>query len=257
MLLLPTDPREDRSVKITLDRAVDLLLKSIAMEETSLEKLLEMEQKKVLTTLARCKCDSGMLEAKRSVNEMSESIAQLQMLLRNKMKQVCKLRPCASPHCLPGPCCGPGCSVMGEGKGIIGNTDDSYCHQTASVYTFFPCGDRKNGTLRYRVGDSCRGLHLHACNRNVTLHCCTDGSRQIVVDGAGRIKLYSEREPEQIGTASFTLTVKQGKLGDLAFRMELTGRGALCLKHDSGWVKVDSQCSHLRVKWCQQGSVGK
>lgn len=242
---------------MTLDRAVDLLLKSIAMEETSLEKLLEMEQKKVLAVLSQCKCGSGTRAVNRSVDEMVETIAQLQLLLRNKMKQVWALRPCSSPHCLPGPCCGPGCSVMGEGKGIIGNTDDSYCHQTASVYTFFPCGDRKNGTLRYRVGDSCRGLHLYACNRNVTLHCRTDGSRQIVVDGAGRIKLYSEREPEQIGTASFTLTVKQGKLGDLAFRMELTGRGALCLKHDSGWVQVDSQCSRLRVRWCQQGSVGK
>lgn len=264
MLLPPTDPKADRSVKITLDEAVNLLLKSIAMEESSLSKLLEIEQGKVLTALSQCRCGTaalrGGLEVNRSVEEMVQTITQLQTLLQLKLKQAEVLCPCNTPSTcpwLPETCHGPGCSVVGEGKGIVGNTDDSYCHLPVSVYTFFPCGDRKNGTFRYRIGDSCRGLHLYACDRNVTLHCPSDGSHQIVVDGAGRVKVYGDQEPEQAGTASFTLTVDQGETGTLTFRMELIGRGALCLNHDSGWVKVDNQRPHLRIKRCERGNVAK
>ena len=34
----------------------------------------------------------------------------------------------------------------------------------------------------------------------------------------------------------------------MAFRMELSARGTLCLEHDSGWVKVEEQASTLRIK---------
>ena len=259
MLLPSTVPEQERSVEITLDEAINLLLKSIAMEERSLSKLLDVEREKVLEVLDRCRCGGGTLwdalEVNRSVDDILKTIAQLQMLLQFKLKNVQELRPRATPEpcsCLCAPCEGPGCSMMGKGRGCVCNCDDPYYDLPVSVYTFLPCGDRKNGTLRYLIGDSDLGLHLYACDRNVTLHCPAEGSRQIVVDGVGRLKVRDNQGGEQTGTASFTLTVEPGERGTLAFRMELSARGTLCLEHDSGWVKVDGQVSDLRIKICRK-----
>ena len=248
-------PEQERSVEITLDEAVSLLLKSIAMEEISLSKLMDVERRKVKEALVRCRCGDGSwkdtLKLNKSADDTLKTIAQLQMLLQFKLKNVQELLPCTSmPSCFCrcGSCVESGCSVMGEGKGCVCNRDDAFFHSPASVYVFLPWGDRKNNTIRYVVGDSCQGLHLYACAHNVTMRCSPDSLRQVVVCGAGRLKRRGVQEEQETGTASFTLTIERGETGAMAFRMELSARGTLCLEHDSGWVKVEEQASTLRIK---------
>lgn len=254
MFLPLIDSKGEQSDRITSEKAVELLLQSIALEEASLSQLLDV--------LSRRKCgetQSDTAEIGRSMDDMAQTVAQLQMLLqlkRNSIQDWLSGMDLPSCPCLPGPCKGPGCSVMGEGRGIARGCDDAYGNAPAAVYLFFLCGDQRNGTLRYQIGDSRACLHLYACDRNVTLHCPADGGRQIVISGVGRLRMRGDQESEQTGTATFTLTLEQGETGALAFRMELSARSPLCLQHDSGWVKVEDQISQLRIKWCERGKTG-
>ena len=253
MFLPPTIPDLDQLEEITLEDAVNLLLKSIAMEEISLSKLMDAERSKVLCALNHCKCGTGtlrdVLEINRSAEDMMKTIIQLQMLLRFKLKNVQELLPCPALPCLL-PKRGSTCCMRGTGKGCVQNREDTFYHCPASIYAFLPCGNSQNGTIRYIVGNNCDGLYLYACDRNVRVRCREGCSDQIVVYGEGRIRKCSARQPEQTGTVSFHLTVTDREGEVPTFRMVLTSTENLSFEHDSGWVKIDWQDSDLHMKIC-------
>ena len=162
MFLPPTIPDLDQLEEITLEDAVNLLLKSIAMEEISLSKLMDAERSKVLCALNHCKCGTGtlrdVLEINRSAEDMMKTIIQLQMLLRFKLKNVQELLPCSALPCLL-PKRGSTCCMRGTGKGCVQNREDTFYHCPASIYAFLPCGNSQNGTIRYIVGASESAVH--------------------------------------------------------------------------------------------------
>lgn len=256
MYIPPGIPGADQLDALTRSDAVDLLLRSIAMEEMNLSKLTDTERGKVLYALQQYRCGKEplcrALEINRSVDEGIRTIAQLQMLLRFKRKAVQELVSCPKPDqppCRQKKSCF-GCGLRGTGRGNVENHEDCFDHCPISIYAFLPCVDPQNATIRYIVGDRCQRLYLYACDRNVKVRYGEVRPDQLTVYGKGRVRKYCGQELEQTEIASFQLTVKGQAEEVRSLRMELTAVETPTLIHDSGWVTVAGQCSDLRRSSC-------
>ncbi|WP_129588157.1 hypothetical protein [Clostridium minihomine] len=89
---------------LTRDQALNMLLSSIAMEELALSNIMNAESEKIKYILGKESqtCPQEVIEVNNSVTSLLETVAQLQMLLKNKMEKVLDKIP--SPPPPPKPC---------------------------------------------------------------------------------------------------------------------------------------------------------
>jgi len=90
------------------DQAINAIISSIAAEETALSLLISAESKKIEYVLARARANGCsekelcmILEVNNSVNSMMGRVAEIQMILKNKLALVTGLLP--RPPCPPQP----------------------------------------------------------------------------------------------------------------------------------------------------------
>lgn len=107
---MPNIPDITPEINITLEGAVNLLLKSIAEEEISMSKLMEAEKDKILYVLNEYKnnkAEAGdILAINDSVDKTIKDLIKMQMLLQFKLDSVKNLipKPCPCPSPPPKPC---------------------------------------------------------------------------------------------------------------------------------------------------------
>ena len=122
---MPSFPEIDP--EITCDRALNMILASIAMEELALSHIINAEGEKLQYVLGTLETNRGkkydideVLKINQSVASLLDSVSHNQMLLKNKMdkaihalSEVCPGRPCPpDPPCPPEPsCCACKCSA--------------------------------------------------------------------------------------------------------------------------------------------------
>lgn len=109
---------------LTREQALNMILVSIAMEETALSHIIEAEHEKIGHILkcrekSACYCDlDNILEVNKSVSCMLEKIADLQVILKNKMEKAIEAfpKPLPPPEPYPPPkpsplvcCCTASC----------------------------------------------------------------------------------------------------------------------------------------------------
>ena len=100
-------PRFPNMDELTLEKAVNSILTSIAMEELALSHILNAEGEKIQFVLAqKCADTQAVIELNESVSALIDRICDLQLILKSKMrlaKEMVKLRP----HCS----CSAGCAT--------------------------------------------------------------------------------------------------------------------------------------------------
>ncbi len=89
---------------LTREKALNMILTSIAMEETALSRVIEAESDKLRHILACDDCcdDVAVLAVNKSIHSVLEMVMQTQIILKGKMEKVLE----ASPPC---PCGGQPC----------------------------------------------------------------------------------------------------------------------------------------------------
>ena len=79
---MPQFPKLD----MTLDQSLNSILASIAMEEAALSHILNAEGEKIQYALASCADLDQVMKINRSVTDLVESILDLQIVLKSKMR---------------------------------------------------------------------------------------------------------------------------------------------------------------------------
>lgn len=111
---MPKFPEMDP--EMTCDRALNMILASIAMEEVALSHIINAEGEKIQYVLGTLEKSSDkkpevdeVLKVNQSVTNLLDSVSQYQMILKNKMdktihalSEICPGPP--KPPCPPGPC---------------------------------------------------------------------------------------------------------------------------------------------------------
>lgn len=94
---------------LTREQALNMILVSIALEETALSHIIEAEREKIESVLdclreSDCHCDvQNVLLVNNSAARMLERVLDIQMILKNKMDMALEAMPKPCP-CLPCPC---------------------------------------------------------------------------------------------------------------------------------------------------------
>ena len=110
---MPTFP--PKGADLTREQALTMIVASIAMEESSLSRIIDAEGEKlrcIIEKMDPCACPEDLLEVNRSVTKLLDVVAQNQLLLRNKLALALDAgEPCCPKPC-PNPCpkpCPPAC----------------------------------------------------------------------------------------------------------------------------------------------------
>jgi len=71
---------------LTFEQAINSILTSIAMEEAALSHILNAEGEKIQYVLANCACIDDVIRTNESVKDLVDSISDLQLTLKSKMR---------------------------------------------------------------------------------------------------------------------------------------------------------------------------
>ena len=111
----------NRDIILTRDQAFNAILTSIAMEETALSHIINAEGEKIQSAIqhmdCKCRADLNMLlKFNESAANMIDTVSDLQIILKNKLRLVlkhieqehqpppCPPKPCPPKPCPPKPC---------------------------------------------------------------------------------------------------------------------------------------------------------
>ncbi len=232
---MPEIPKTD----ITFDEAVSLLIKSAAMEEISLSKLLEAEKNNIVHIL-NCPglCPRDIIEINNTVDRTVKDILQLQMLLQFKLENVEKLLKCR-PGC---PCpdekrapCIPckGYKVTGKAKGTISDGFNEYYKRAAEIDFTAADEDLKQGCVSYKTEGE-NSLSLKAGVREITI-----GEDVIIFKGEGNCVKNGKE-----GCVRYILMVYCLKEGIKSFDIIIMSKNTL-FQHRSGIITAN--CCELDI----------
>jgi hypothetical protein len=250
-MLMPNIPdiKPEININITMEDAVNLLLKSIAEEEISLSKLMDAEKEKILYILNKHKCNEiavgDVLSVNNSVNKTIINLIKMQMLLQFKLDSVKELIPtpqpcpCPSPPCCPPPvkCSKNRCLLIGKSKGEVSNQSDEFFCEKAVLCAVVSSHNSRDNIIDYCIMGNDASLYLTAHANNIKIECpCEIKPDKIKVWGNANLtrKLNNKRT---VINVNFELFVWDNTMIKNGFQMIIKSNENQTVIHDSGFVE--------------------
>lgn len=230
-------PEMPKDCDLTLEDAVNLLLKSIASEELSLSKLLDVERLKILHTLNRPDiCPQSLIEINNSVDQTIKDITKLQMLLQFKLESVSKLIPkyeCVNPCAIC--CCISEKKISGKAEGKISDGFNEFYRKNALlVFEAYQC-DSKKSVIRYQIGAENPDIILLGNVNEVKI--CDD---KLTLKGEGKCTRNTACKAE--GGVKYVLIINFCECVIHTFDMIIISKNSI-LQHRSGIITTE--CSKI------------
>jgi len=254
---MPNIPDIIPEINITLEDAVNLLLKSIAEEEISLSKLMDAEKNKILCILNKYKCNEAeigdLLSVNNSVDKTIIHLIKMQMLLQFKLDSVKELIPAPKPNPSP-PCCCPKdeCHkkwrlLIGKAKGEILNQSDEFYCETAVLNAVVSSDSYKDNVINYCVEGNCASLYLIARANHIKIECpCEMKPYEIKLWGNASLT-RTLKYKRTVGNINFELFIWDNTPIKNGFQMIIKSNENQAVIHDSGFVETCS-CGNKGLK---------
>ena len=247
---IPNIPGITPEINITLEDAVNLLLKSIAEEEISLSKLMDAEKSKILCILNKYKCNEAeagdLLSVNNSVDKTMINLIKMQMLLQFKLDSVKELIPMPEPNPSP-PCCRccekDECHknwrlLIGKTKGGVSNQSDEFYCDTAVLCAVVSPQNCKDNVINYCVEGDCASLYLIARANNIKIECpCEMKPNKIRLWGSASLTRTSKYK-RAVKNINFELFIFDNTEAINGFQMIIKSNENQSVIHDSGFVEA-------------------
>lgn len=258
---MPTIPNITPIINITREKAINMLMASIAMEEMGLSNIINAESEKIKYVLNQHHCNSATIQEVKDINQSVEkvmrSIMKIQFLLQDKLENIINIIPKEKPHhnhtcnhCIKNKCT-PILSIVGTACGYIDNNCDpnnygvinieSNIKQTKDCYSlslkYTICKKTKKHNilvLLLAIPESMSFYYTDNCeyyNNIRNLNKC-------VIKGKAVMSFNSQGKLLQQSTVDFTCTIWD-YASNQRLRMITTSSNTL-FNYDSGVVLIKS-----------------
>lgn len=275
---MPNIPNITPIINIDREKAINMLMASIAMEEIGLSNIINAESEKIKYILNPHKCKSASIqeikEVNQSVEKVMRNVMKIQFLLQDKLENIINVIPkeqtCPNPDCneyTKSKCkpkckectknkCEPDFTIIGNGHGRIDNNCDPFNYGIFNIESNIKqVKDCFNLSLKYTI---CKNTKKHnilvlllAIPESMSFYCidnlesCNNikNFNEFIIKGQGVMSLSSKGKLLQQSTVDFTCTIFDYKYIQ-KLRMITTSSNIL-FNYDSGVLLIKS--GHLKI----------
>lgn len=260
---MPTIPNITPIINITREKAINMLMASIAMEEMGLSNIINAESEKIQYILNQHNCKSASIkeikEVNQSVEKVIRNVMKIQFLLQDKLENIINIIP--KDHTPPNTdcniCtqnkCNKCYSIIGNACGYIDNNCDPNNYGVINIESNIKqTKDCYNLSLKYTI---CKNTKKHnivvlllAIPESMSFYCIDDlepcksinNFNKFIIKGKAVMSLNSKGKLLQQSTVDFTCTIWNYQ-STQRLRM-LTISSNTLFNYDSGVVLIKSGC---------------
>lgn len=263
---MPNIPNITPIINIDREKAINMLMASVAMEEMGLSHIINAESEKIKYVLNSHKCKSASIQEIKDVNKSVEkvirTVMKIQFLLQDKLENIIdaipKEKPLPCEECKP--CVKNKCrtyfTIIGNACGYLDNNCDpsnngvfnieSNIKQIKNCFNhslkFTICKNNKNQSIT---------VILLAIPETISICYINDSENcrdfiKFIIKGQGVMSLSSKGKLIQQATVNFTCTIFDYQ-STQKLRMTTTSSNTL-FNYDSGVVLIKS--GHLKIDKC-------
>lgn len=251
---MPTIPNITPIINITREKAINMLMASIAMEEIGLSNIINAESEKIKYVLKQHHCNSASIEEVKDINQSVEkvmrSIMKIQFLLQDKLENIINTIPKEKPHnnCNCNNCiknkCKPILSIVGTACGYIDNNCTPLNYGVFNIETNLKqMKDSSNLSLKYTIYKKTKKHNIFvlllAIPESISLY-YDDTSNKSIIKGKGVMSFNSQGKLLQQSTVDFTCTLWNYSYNQ-KLRMITTSTNTL-FNYDSDVLLIRSGC---------------
>lgn len=263
---MPNIPNITPIININREKAINMLMASIAMEEMGLSNIINAESEKIKYILNAHNCKSASIkeikEVNQSVEKVMRNVMKIQFLLQDKLENIINIIPKEKPY--PDKECNE-CSknnckqhltLIGNASGYIDNNCDTLNYGIFNIETNIKkTKDCFNLSLKYTI---CKKTKKHnililllAIPESMSFYCVNNSEcyktpqnlSKFIIKGKGVMSFNSQGKLLQQSTVDFTCTILDYK-STQKLRMVTTSSNSL-FNYDSGIVLIKS--GHLKI----------
>lgn len=257
---MPTIPNITPIINITREKAINMLMASIAMEEMGLSNIINAESEKIKYVLNQHHCNSATIQEVKDINQSVEkvmrSIMKIQFLLQDKLENIINIIPKEKPHYNPtcNDCiknkCTPILSIIGNACGYIDNNCDPSNYGVFNIESNIKqIKNSSNLSLKYTISKKTKKHNIVVLLLAIPESIClyyddtfnytnTINSNKFIIKGKAVMSLNSQGKLLQQSTVDFTCTIWD-YASNQRLRMITTSSNTL-FNYDSGVVLIKS-----------------